>query len=89
MNPGRFVILEYDDNRWMEFISSHPESCLVHHPGWVGRVAHSYEYHPNGYKYSLTPIMKSVINYSPKLVCRLTGQLFYRFLVERKPGEYI
>ncbi|MCD4751845.1 MAG: GNAT family N-acetyltransferase [Anaerolineaceae bacterium] len=59
MNLNTFVILEYDYSRWMEFISSHPGSCLFHHPAWVGMVAHSYGYHP---------FLAAVINPQEKII---------------------
>lgn len=41
-----FSMLDYKDNDWMSYVSSHLESHIFHHPKWLGFLAKCYEYHP-------------------------------------------
>lgn len=40
------VLLSPHDERWMRFITEHPETTPFHHPAWMGLLAASYRYQP-------------------------------------------
>jgi hypothetical protein len=41
-----FLVLDYQDARWLEFINAQPEAHLFHHPAWIGLIARCYKYRP-------------------------------------------
>lgn len=38
------LILNPQDNRWLEFIQSNPQASPFHHPSWINLLAHCYGY---------------------------------------------
>lgn len=47
-NPGQdsWLAIEPLNERWLDFISSHPDSNIFHHPAWIEALAKCYGYHP-------------------------------------------
>jgi len=40
------VVLEPQDQRWLDYACTKPEATLFHHPAWLSVLAESYGYHP-------------------------------------------
>jgi len=40
------VIEPLDDDRWIDFVENHPDSCLFHSPEWLGLLSDAYGYKP-------------------------------------------
>ncbi len=40
------VLLSPDDANWMEFVATHPDASIFHHPAWIELIADFYHFHP-------------------------------------------
>jgi lipid II:glycine glycyltransferase (peptidoglycan interpeptide bridge formation enzyme) len=40
------LVLDPQDVRWIEFIKSHPQANIFHHPAWINLLSECYGYHP-------------------------------------------
>jgi CelD/BcsL family acetyltransferase involved in cellulose biosynthesis len=43
---NKCVILSYDDDRWLSFVTAHPDATIFHHHAWMELVAEYYCYRP-------------------------------------------
>jgi CelD/BcsL family acetyltransferase involved in cellulose biosynthesis len=39
------TILRPDDDRWLDFITAHPDTTIFHHPAWMHVISRTYGYH--------------------------------------------
>ena len=44
MTESHPLILNPQDNRWLDFIQSNPQASPFHHPSWINPLAHCYGY---------------------------------------------
>jgi hypothetical protein len=42
----RFELLKISDERWLDFISTRPDSVIFHHPAWIETIAQYYRFVP-------------------------------------------
>ena len=46
MENTTFTLLDHNDSRWMEFVSSFPTANIFHHPVWINLLSRCYGYRP-------------------------------------------